>query len=533
MEFDYLVVGAGTAGCLLADRLTENGRWSVGLIEAGPKDHHPFIHLPAGYIKTLYNPAYTWQFTTEPSEGSAGRRISTTQGRTLGGSSSINGLVYNRGQSGDFDAWAAAGLPGWSYQEVLPHFRRSERRIGAGDDQFRGRSGRLPVTDLDWSHPLCEAFVEAARHLGIPPNEDYNGARQSGVGTYQRVIHAGLRQSSAATFLKAARRRKNLTVLVDTQVTRINFDQQRASGVTVVGKDGSALAIKCRREVLVSAGAINSPKLLQISGVGPAGLLRELCVKPVSILEGVGENLHDHWAVRMVAGVRNSRTINSLVKPLPLAGQVLRWLMRKPSLLAVSPSLAHVFWTSRGDLPAPDLQLTFTPASYREGVAGLLDDFDGMTCGVWQQRPKSSGWVRATSPNFQVAPSIQPNYLADEEDRRVLVDGMKLARKLLEAPALQPWFDGHQAPGPDVQTDDELLDYARAHGSTVFHLTGSCKMGNDQDPLAVVDAKLRVRGVTGLRVVDASIMPSMPSANTMAATYMIAEKAAVDILEQD
>jgi choline dehydrogenase len=531
LVFDFIVVGGGTAGCLLADRLSECGRHSVCLIEAGPRDLHPYIHLPAGYIRTLFNPAYTWRFLTEPSEGSGRRRIATTQGRTLGGSSAINGLVYNRGQGRDFDNWAQMGNHGWSYDEVLPFFRRSERRIGPGDERFRGREGRLPVTDLDWNHPLSTAFVEGAQQLGIPFNPDYNGAEQAGVGYYQRVIYNGRRMSSAASFLSVARRRANMAIFSRTQVTRILFDGSRATGVLCRGPDGFERRFAARGEVIVAAGAINSPKLLQISGIGAPEHLRSLGVPVVHGLEGVGENLRDHWAVRCVARVRGQVTINRMATGLRLLGQAARWAVGKPSILSVSPSLVHVFWMSHPALDAPDLQMTFTPASYREGVAGLLDSFDGMTCGVWQQRPESAGHVRARSAHALENPEVQPNYLSAEGDRATLVRGMRLARRLLESGPLQPWFDSAISPGKEVQTDDELLDFARRMGSTVFHLIGTCRMGPPDDPLAVVDPLLRVRGVRGLRVIDSSVMPTMPSANTMAATYMIAEKGAHLVLE--
>lgn len=529
-EFDFIIVGAGTAGCLLADRLSENPANTVALIEAGPPDRHPFIHLPAGYIKTLFNPAYTWPFKTEPGAGSAGRSISTIQGRTLGGSSSINGLVYNRGQAADYDSWAQMGNRGWSYEDVLPAFRRSERRIGVGDGRYRGRDGGLPVTDIDWKHPLCDAFVAGAQSVGIPLNDDYNGARQEGVGYYQRVIHRGLRRSSARSFLKPALKRANLHLVTSAQVARIEFDGRRASGVTFFHPDNSTRTITARREVIVSSGAINSPKLLQLSGIGPATLLDEMGISPVHALEGVGENLRDHWAVRVVARVHGVRTINRMVKGLPLAIEGARWLMGRPSVLSVSPSLAHVFWKSSPELTATDLQMTFTPASYKEGVAGMLDGFDGMTCGVWQQRPESTGHVRIKSADAREHPLIQPNYLSSEIDQRAIVGGVRLARRLLETEPLKPYFDRHMGPPEEIRTDAEILDYSRRMGSTVFHLMGSCRMGPATDVRAVVNDRLKVYGVDGLRVVDASIMPSMPSANTMAATYMIAERAADFIL---
>ncbi|OKO84574.1 GMC family oxidoreductase N-terminal domain-containing protein [Bradyrhizobium sp. AS23.2] len=528
--FDYVIVGAGTAGCLLADRLSENPANKVCIVEAGPRDNYPYIHLPAGYIKTLFNPAYTWQFKTEPSDLIHGRSISTTQGRTLGGSSSINGLVYNRGQAADYNNWAQLGNHGWSYADLLQYFRRTERRIGEADSVYRGRDGSLPVTDIDWRHPLCEAFVRGAQGIGIPYNPDYNGSSQEGVGYYQRVIHRGRRWSSARTFLSNARKRANVTLVVDAQVTRIVFEGRRAVGVTLERPDGSQSTLMARNEVIVSAGAINSPKLLQLSGIGPSELFKSLGIPPVHVLEGVGENLRDHWAIRVVARVKNVATINRLVTGFPLALQALRWAFGFPSVLAVSPSLAHVFWKSDDALSSTDLQLTFTPASYREGVAGLLDSFDGMTCGVWQQRPESVGYVRARSTNAREDPVIQPNYLSAENDRRVIVNGIKLARSLLETEPLRPYFDSRESPGVEINTDAEILDFAKSKGSTVFHLIGSCRMGPAQDARSVVDDRLRVHGVAGLRVIDASIMPSMPSANTMAATYVIAEKGADLIL---
>lgn len=529
-RFDYIIVGAGTAGCLLADRLSESGLHRVCVIEAGPRDNSLFIHMPAGFIKTLFNPAYTWPFKTEPSDGSAGRRIGTTQGRTLGGTSSVNGLVYNRGQAADYDSWTQMGNRGWSYEEVLPFFKRTERRIGSGDARWRGREGKLPVTDLDWQHPLCDAFVRGAQELGIPRNEDYNGATQAGVGYYQRIIDKGRRQSAAKSFLKGALRRPNLTLITDTQVSRIDLDDRRASGVDLMQPDGSVRKLAASREVIISAGAINSPKLLQISGIGPGSLLRDIGVDPVVVRDGVGENFQDHWAVRVVGRVKGIRTINSMVTGPSLAVQALRWSLGLPSPLGLSPSLAHVFWKSHEALSAPDLQLTFTPASYKEGLPGLLDTFEGMTIGAWQQRPESRGWVRARSRDPREHPEIQPNYLATATDQAAVVAGTRLACRLLETEALRPWLVRREAPAPDAERDDELLDFARQKGSTVFHLIGSCRMGPAADPRAVVDDRLRVHGVERLRVIDASIMPSMPSANTMAATYMIAEKGADAIL---
>lgn len=530
--FDFVVVGAGTAGSLLGARLTESGENSVCVLEAGPRDLNPFLHIPAGYIKTLYNPAYTWRFMTEPVPGADGRRFATTQGRTLGGSGAINGLVYNRGQAADFDHWAQRGNRGWGYADVLPYFQRTERRIGVGDDAYRGRGGAFAVSDLDWCHPACEAFVAGAVGLGIPRNPDYNGAAQAGVGTFQRAIHRGRRVSTATAFLHPAAAGGGLDVRTEAQATRIVFEGRRAAGIAYRqgGPNGTERIVRARREVVLCGGAINSPKLLQLSGIGSAVFLSGLGVPVVHDLPGVGQNLRDHYAVRMVARARG-RTINTLSRPPRLWGEIAKWALGRPSILALSPSLVHVFWKSDPALELPDLQFTFTPASYKAGgIAGMLDDFPGMTCGAWQQRPESTGHVRIRSADPFELPEIQPNYLAAENDRRVLLAGIKLARRMLTTPELEEFYDREELPGAQAQTDDELMAWARQQGSTVFHLIGACRMGPDSDPTAVVDDRLRVRGIDGLRVADSSIMPSMPSANTNASTMMIAEKAADMIL---
>ena len=524
--FDYVVIGGGTAGALITNRLSQNGS-SVCLIEAGPRDLNPLIHIPAGYIKNIYSKTLTWNFEAEPGQGTSGRRFSLPQGRVLGGSSSINGLNYNRGQSADFDQWAALGNVGWSYEEVLPYFRRTERKIGPGDPYYRGRDGELPITDLDWHHPVTEAFVTGTQELGIPRNPDYNGEFQEGAGYFQRTILNGLRVSSARAFLGSARKRPGVAIRTHTQATAILFEGKRATGVRCEkgGYFGKHFIIRARREVIVSAGAINTPKLLQISGVGSASLLNNLNVPMVHELPGVGQRLRDHYGVRMVSRIKNIRTINDMAQGPPLLLEFARWLIRRPSLLSVSPSLAHVFWKSRVDLSRPDLQFVFSPASFREGVVGLLDKAPGMTCGVWQERPESTGYVKAQSADPYEAPIIQPNYLLEEKDQQVLLAGMRLARNMMRTSALSSYFDEETAPGADVESDDEFLDFARRQGTTVYHLIGTAKMGPASDPQAVVDDQLRVHGVESLRVVDASIMPTMPSANTNAAVLMIAEKA--------
>jgi choline dehydrogenase len=525
--FDYVIVGAGAAGSVLSHRLTEEADKTACVLECGPPDRHPYIHIPAGFIKMLFNPHYTWQFQTEPGPGINGRRIPTTQGRTLGGSASINGMIYNRGQRADFDHWAQRGNRGWGYVDVLPYFKRTERRIGIADDRVHGRDGNLPVTDNDWIHPINEAFITGAQELGIPRSADYNsGDRQEGVGYFQRAINRGFRHSAARVFLHPARASGRLDVRTDARAARILFDGTRAIGVEYVDDRDrrTRTRVYARREVILSAGTVNTARLLQISGVGPAWLLRDLGVEVVADLP-VGENFRDHFSARIVARVKNARTINEMARGAGLVGQVARWMLGKPSLLAVSPSIVHWFWKSDPAMGQPDLQGVFSPASYKQGFVGLLDNFPGMTCGVWQHRPESIGHVRARSTDPFTDPIIQPNYLSDPIDQRVLARGMRLARRLLHTEALKPFFARDELPPGGDLSDEEWLNYARQYGSTAYHLIGTARMGPASDKSSVVDDELRVHGLRGLRCVDASIMPNMPSANTYSSTMMIAEKA--------
>lgn len=526
--FDYVIVGGGAAGAILASRLTEEAESTVCLLEAGPSDWHPFLHLPAGFIKVLFNPAFTWQFSSEPNSLTNGRRIPLPQGRTLGGSTSINGMIYNRGQREDFDEWAAIGNSGWNYSQVLPYFKRNEQRIGPGDDHFRGREGPLPVTDIEWIHPLCEQFIAGAQGLGMPLNPDHNGETQSGVGYCQRTISGRWRMSTAGTYLRPARSRSNLSVRTNSRAISVVFDGKRAVGVRYIkGTElGTARLVSARREVILCGGAINTPKLLQLSGVGPAELLRHLGIPVVHDLPGVGANLRDHFSVRLVVGVKNVTTMNELSRAPRLWGQIANWMMGRPNILALSPSLVHYFWHSKQGLTRPDLQGVFAPASYREGYVGMLDTYPGMTCGVWQHRPNSSGYVEMRSSDPFADPVIQPNYLEDERDREALLGGMRLARRLLQTPELSKFAAAESLPGPNVQSDDELLDFARRFGVSSYHLNGTARMGLASDRNAVVDDHLCVHGLLGLRVVDASVMPTIPSANICAAAMMIAEKAA-------
>ena len=525
--FDYVIVGAGSAGSVLANRLSEDGSASVLVLEAGPSDWHPFIHIPAGFIKTFHDPRVNWLYSMEPSEWTGGRRILAPRGKTLGGSSAINGHIYNRGQRMDFDTWAQMGNRGWGYADVLPYFRRMERRLGDGDPTYRGRDGPLAVSDLDWRHPLCEAFIAGAVSLGIPRNPDYNGAVQEGVAYAQRTIHNGRRVSAATAFLHPARKRPNLTVRTRAHTTELLLEGKRCVGVAyaVGGRGGAARSVRAAREVILSAGTYNSPQLLQLSGIGPAPLLQSLGIPVRHALAGVGEGLRDHYAPRFTARVKNIDTINERARGLKLVREVVRYMTVRKGILALNPTLIYCFWRSDPSVAISDLQFTFTPASYREGVQGELDLKPGMTIASWQQRPESRGWVRVRSTDPFEAPIIQPNYLAEESDRRVLLAGMKLARRLLKTEPLKPYYDYEDFPGDEVQSDEELLGAAKQRGTTTFHPAGTCRMGPRGDPLAVVDDALRVHGLDGLRVIDASIMPTMLSANLNAATLMLADKA--------
>ena len=533
--FDYIIVGAGSAGCILANRLSADGRHTVCLLEAGPPDWHPYIHIPAGFLKTLTNPSVNWLYQSEPGPGIGGRTIAVPRGKTLGGSSSINGHIYNRGQRMDFDGWAQAGNLGWGYFDVLPYFKRCEQRIGPGDETFRGRTGGLKVTDHDYRHPLADAFIAGAAEIGIPRNPDYNGERQEGVSYPQRTTYRGRRMSSARAFLNPAKRRPNLAVHTHAHATGLILAGKRAVGVRYLkgGRGGSAVDVRARREVIVSGGTINSPILLQQSGIGPPALLKSLGIEVKHALGGVGENLRDHYAPRFGVRVKGVQSINELSRGPRLVGEIVKYMIGAKSIVALTPSFVYGFWHSDPAAKSNDIQFIFTPASYAKGPNGPLREFSehpGFTIASWQHRPDSKGWVRARSADPFDRPIIQPNYLAEESDRRVTIAAMRLARQLIGSRALQQYVVAEDYPGVEVQTDNEMIEAARKWGNSTFHVMGTCRMAPASDPTAVVDDQLRVRGMEGLRVIDASIMPAMLSANLNAATMMIAEKGADMVL---
>lgn len=520
-QFDYVIVGAGTAGCVLANRLSSDPRVRVMLLEAGGSDRHPFVQAPVGFLKTFQDPQFNWCFSTAPGKGVDGRSIFFPRGKLLGGSSSINGHLYVRGQARDYDTWAQLGNRGWGYDDVLPYFKRAEDR-SSGADAFHGSGGPQHVSDIHERHPICDAFIDGADSLGVPRNADYNGASQEGVAYYQRTIRNGVRHSAATGFLHPISHRPNLEVATHAHVERVLFDGLRASGLRY-RHHGRPKEVAARREVILAAGAVGSPHILQISGVGNPDHLRRIGVSVIHALPTVGEGLRDHYAVRVVNRVKQPITLNERARGPRLLWEIAKWYATGKGLLAFSPAHVGAFVRSSENLEDPDLQFVFTPASYSVGVVGKLQKVPGMTIGVWQMRPNSAGHVRALTPDPYDAPEIQPNYLVDEADQQAVIQGLKWCRKLLSSDALEVYRGPETLPGPDVQKDEDLLAYARSHGATVYHAIGTCRMGVDDG--AVVDPQLRVRGVRNLRVVDASVMPTMVSANTNAATMMIAEKA--------
>ena len=527
-QYDYIIVGAGSAGCVLANRLSGEANKRVLLLEAGGRDWYPWIHVPVGYFKTLHNPLTDWSYKTEPDPGLNGRAIDWPRGKTLGGSSSINGLLYIRGQRQDYDHWRQLGNAGWSFEDILPYFMKSEDQQN-GADEFHGTGNELAVQNMRAKRDICEALINAAGELGVQRNADFNGAEQEGAGYFQQTARNGLRCSTARAFLNPVKNRPNLDIVTHALVDKVLIENTRTIGIaTSIKGDQRRYHLRPGGEVILSAGAIGSPQILQLSGIGPGALLQNFGIEVVKNLDGVGANLQDHLQIRTVYEV-NVPTLNEEINS--LFGRMMigmQYVFARAGPMSMGASQVCIFARSNDHVETPDIQYHFQPLSAdKPGIE--MHPFPGVTLSVCQLRPESRGRIEIISPDPNTYPAIHPNYLSAERDCQTAIDSLKFTRKLVKTDALKSYIVREHLPGPGVETDAQLLDSARNIAQTIYHPTSTCKMGTD--PMSVVDERLRVHGVSGLRVVDASIMPTITSGNTNAPTIMIAEKAADMVLD--
>ena len=526
--FDYVVVGAGPAGCVLANRLSADPDVTVLLLEAGGKDDYFWIHVPVGYLFTMNNPRTDWCFKTQPEPGLQGRQLNYPRGRVLGGCSSINGMIYMRGQARDYDHWRQLGNSGWSWEDVLPYFKRSEDFAGGADD-MHGAGGEWRVEEMRLTWEILDAFRDAAAQIGIPKTDDFNRGNNEGCGYFQVNQKRGVRWNATSAFLRPVERRPNLQILTQAQVSRLRLEAGRVTGVEF-RQDGKPRHVAVRGEVLLSAGAIGSPQILELSGIGAPEVLRAHGIAVTHALPGVGENLQDHLQLRLAYKVSNTRTLNERANSLVgKAGMALEYLLFKRGPMTMAPSQLGCFAKSDASFETPNLEYHVQPLSL-DRFGEPLHPFPAFTASVCNLRPESRGQVHIQSADPAAHPAIRPNYLATAEDRRVAAQSIRLTRRIAAAPALARFTPEEFKPGTQYQSEDDLMRAAGEIGTTIFHPTGTCKMGSDAK--AVVDDRLRVHGLAGLRVVDASIMPTITSGNTNAPTIMIAEKAA-DLIRQD
>lgn len=532
-QYDYVIVGAGAAGCILANRLSASGKHRILLLEAGGRTTHPWISIPAGFSKLMTNKTYNWGFETEPEDNTFGRRIAVPRGKGLGGSTLINGMIYVRGTAEDYDGWAQQhGAHGWSWSDVEPYFRKLEHWKHNNSTQThpaRGTDGPMHVCEVAERYPIANAFIQAAESAGIPFNLDYNVGKQEGVGYYQVLQKQGKRWSVADGYLTPALKRANLTVIDRAQVTRVNIEGSRCTGVTFVRDDGTSSTVHAQAEVILAAGAIQTPQILELSGIGRASILRNAGITLVHEAPGVGENYIDHYCTRMNWRVKNTRTLNELSRGVSLVKAVAQYALTRRGILSLGTGLACGFIKSQPNLALADIQLFYVHASYANAADRKLDKEPGMTIGVAQLRPKSKGSIHISKADYKTGPRIIPNFLSEQEDCDSLVGGMKTVRDIVGQPALNHYVAHEISPGKAIQTDDQWLEFARRNGQTIYHPIGTCRMGSDTN--SVVDLRLKLRGLTGLRIVDASVMPAMVSGNTQAAVMMVAEKGADLILK--